>query len=133
MAGLMFPIATAHETNGFDASTHGFLFVLQAMREIQASVQSRALPELSYRSNRLGYFTYVSISHIAAYSEIPIGSERYRQLHTLRSAAERTNSTLKEDYSILRKPPVRSLPRGAAVSQNGRHYHADGSSHPFCP
>jgi hypothetical protein len=46
-------------------------------------------------------------------------SERYRQLHALRSAAERTNSTLKEDYSILRKPPVRSLPRAAAVSQMG--------------
>jgi len=40
-------------------------------------------------------------------------------LHSLRSASERTNSTLKEDNSILRKPPVRSLRRAAVVSQMG--------------
>jgi hypothetical protein len=37
----------------------------------------------------------------------------------LRSASERTNSTLKEDNGILRKPPVRSLRRAAVVSQMG--------------
>jgi hypothetical protein len=49
----------------------------------------------------------------------PRGSERYRELHALRSAAERTNSTLKEDNAILREPPVRSLRRAAVVSQMG--------------
>lgn len=51
--------------------------------------------------------------------EIPRGSERYRELHALRSATERTNSTLKEENAILREPPVRSLRRTAVVSQIG--------------
>jgi hypothetical protein len=46
-------------------------------------------------------------------------SERNRQLHTLRSAAERTHSTLKEDIAILRKPPVRFLQRAVVVSPMG--------------
>lgn len=47
--------------------------------------------------------------------EIPRGSDRYRQLHCLRSASGRTNSTLKEDNAILREPSVRSLRRAAVV------------------
>jgi hypothetical protein len=73
-----------------------------------------------HRSKLLGYSTHVSIAqHPRLILEIPRGSERYRQLHTLRSAAERTNSMLKEDIAILRKPPVRSLRRAAVVSQMG--------------
>jgi hypothetical protein len=73
-----------------------------------------------HRSKLLGYSTHVSISqHPRLILEIPRGSERYRNLHSLRSAAERTNSTLKEDSAILRKPPVRSLRRAAVVSQMG--------------
>jgi hypothetical protein len=40
-------------------------------------------------------------------------------LHCLRSAAERINSTLKEDNAILREPPVRSLRCASAVSLMG--------------
>jgi hypothetical protein len=40
-------------------------------------------------------------------------------LFALRSDAERTNSSLKEDFPILRKPSVRSLRRAAVVSQLG--------------
>jgi hypothetical protein len=40
-------------------------------------------------------------------------------LHALRSASERTNSTLKEDNAILREPPVTSIRRAAVVSQMG--------------
>lgn len=72
------------------------------------------------RANRLGFSTHVSIAqHPRLILEIPRGTERYRELHSLRSASERTNSTLKEDNSILRKPPVRSLRRAAVVSQMG--------------
>jgi hypothetical protein len=38
-------------------------------------------------------------------------------LHALRSASERTNSTLKDDNAILREPPVKSHRRAAVVSQ----------------
>jgi len=42
-----------------------------------------------------------------------------RNFDALRSASERTNSTLKEDNAILREPPVRSLQRAAVISRMG--------------
>jgi hypothetical protein len=73
-----------------------------------------------HRANRLGYSTHVSIAqHPRLILEIPRGTKRYRELHSLRSAAERTNSALKEDNAILRKPPVRSLRRAKVVTQMG--------------
>jgi len=49
-------------------------------------------------ANRLGFATHVSIAqHLRLILEIPRGSERYRQLHVLRSISDRTNSTLKDD------------------------------------
>jgi len=50
----------------------------------------------------------------------------------LRSAAERTNSTLKDDNAILREPPVRSLRRGFRSLPYGRYHHPAGSCHQIC-
>jgi hypothetical protein len=73
-----------------------------------------------HRSKQLGFSTHVPIcQHSRLHLEIPRGSERFRQLHRLRSAAERTNSTLKEDNAILRERPVRSLRRASVVSSMG--------------
>lgn len=70
-----------------------------------------------HRSKQLGFSTHVPIAqHPRLLLEIPRGSERYHQSHRLRSAAERTNSTLKEDNAILREPLVRSLRRASVVS-----------------
>jgi hypothetical protein len=70
-----------------------------------------------HRANRVGFATHVSIAqHPRLILEVPRGSDRYRRLHTLRSASERTNSTLKDDNAILSEPPVRSLRRAAVVS-----------------
>jgi hypothetical protein len=107
--------------NGFDTAAQRLSFSC-----FKQCVKSRLPSNLElyrdcpHRSKLLGYSTHVSIAqHPRLILEIPRGSERYRQLHTLRSAAERTNSTLKEDSAILRKPPVRSLRRAAVVSQMG--------------
>jgi len=51
--------------------------------------------------------------------EIPRGTERFQQLHRLRSAAERINSTLKEDDAMPRNPSVRSLRRASMESLMG--------------
>jgi hypothetical protein len=107
--------------NGFDASTRRLSFSCfkQCVKSnLPASLELyRNCP---HRANRLGYCTHVSIAqHPRLILEIPRGSERHRKLHTLRSAAERTNSTLKEDNGILHEPPVRSLRRAAMVSQMG--------------
>jgi hypothetical protein len=73
-----------------------------------------------YRANWPGFSPHASIAqHPPSILEIPRGSERYRQLHALRSAAERTDTTLKEDNAILRQPPARSFQRAALISQMG--------------
>ena len=107
--------------NGFDASAQRLSFSCfkQCVKSNSAS-NLDLYRKCPHRANRLGYCTHVSIAqHPRLILEIPRGSGRYRQLHALRSAAERTNSTLKEDNGILRQPPVRSLRRAAVVSQMG--------------
>jgi len=107
--------------NGFDAAAQRLSFSC-----FKQCVKSKdpAILELyrncPHRSKQLGFSTHVPIAqHPRLLLEIPRGSERYRQLHRLRSAAERTNSTLKEDNAILREPPVRSLRRASVVSLMG--------------
>jgi hypothetical protein len=107
--------------NGFDAATQRLSFA-----RFKQCVKSRdpTLLELyrncPHRANRLGFATHVSIAqHPRLILEIPRGSDRYRQLHALRSASDRTNSTLKDDNAILREPPVRPLPRAEVVSLMG--------------
>ena len=107
--------------NGWDAATQRLSFSC-----FKQCVKSKdpAILELyrncPHRSKQLGFSTHVPIAqHPRLLLEIPRGSKRYRQLHCLRSAAERTNSTLKEDNAILREPPVRSLRRASVVSLMG--------------
>jgi hypothetical protein len=107
--------------NGWDASAQRLSFSC-----FKQCVKSKdpAIVELyrncPHRSKQLGFSTHVPIAqHPGLLLEIPRGSERYHQLHRLRSAAERTNSILKEDNAILRDPPVRSLRRASVVSLMG--------------
>jgi hypothetical protein len=113
-------IASAR-TDGFDAAAQRLSFSC-----FKQCVKSNLPSNLDlyrncpHRADRLGFSTHVPIAqHPRLILEIPRGTERYRELHALRSAAERTNSTLKEDVAVLRKPPVRSLRRAAVVSQMG--------------
>jgi hypothetical protein len=107
--------------NGFDPSAKRLSFSC-----FKQCVKSKAASNLElyrncpHRARRLGFSTHVSIAqHPRLILEIPRGSERYRELHSLRSASERTNSTLKEDNAILREPPVFSIRRAAIISQMG--------------
>jgi len=50
-------------------------------------------------------------------SEVIRGTERHQKLKTLRSAAERTNATAKDDFCILSKPKVRGIKNAGIVSQ----------------
>jgi len=73
-----------------------------------------------HHPKQLGFSTHVPIAQRPRLLlEIPRGTERLRQLHCLRSAAERTNSTLKDDNAILRKPSARSLRRAIIKSLMG--------------
>jgi hypothetical protein len=107
--------------NGFDPSTQRLSFSC-----FKQCVNSKLPAHLElyrncpHRANKLGFSTHSSIAqHPRLILEIPRGTERFQKVFALRSASERTNSTLKEDNGILRKPPVRSLKRAAVVSQMG--------------
>ena len=70
-----------------------------------------------HRANELGFATHVpGVKFPRLILEIPRGSDRFKQLHALRSAAERTNSTLKSDLAILDHPAVMSLNAAAPLS-----------------
>ena len=107
--------------NGFDPSTKRLSFsCFKQCANSKLPTSLELYRNCPHRARQLGYSTHVSIAqHPRLILEIPRGTERYRQIFALRSAAERTNSTLKEDFPILRKPPVRSLRRAAVVSQMG--------------
>jgi len=49
--------------------------------------------------------------------EIIRGTYRYQKIKALRSASERTNSTAKEDFTILAKPKIRGLKNAGILSQ----------------
>ena len=50
-------------------------------------------------------------------NEVPRGSKRYNLIKKIRSAAERANSTLKEDLKILEKPRILNAQRAAILAQ----------------
>jgi len=107
--------------NGFDAAIQRLSFA--CFKQCVKSKDPALLEPFRncpHRGNRLGFATHVSIAqHPRLILEIPRGSDRYRQLHAIRSASERTNSTLKDDNAILSKPPVRSLRQAGVVSLIG--------------
>jgi hypothetical protein len=104
--------------NGFDAPAQRLSF--SCFKSCAKSKDPAILAlyrNCPHRSKRLGFSTHVPIAERPRLLlEIPRGSERYRQLHRLRSASERTNSTLKEDNAILRNLSVRSLRRASMES-----------------
>ena len=50
-------------------------------------------------------------------NQIPRGTKRYKAIKNLRSASERSNSTIKEDLKILEKPRVLNSPRANILAQ----------------
>ena len=50
-------------------------------------------------------------------TEVIRGTDRHQKLKALRSAAERTNATAKEDFCILSKPKIRGLKKAGILSQ----------------
>jgi len=50
-------------------------------------------------------------------NEIPRGTKRYKEIKKLRSASERTNSTIKENIPILDHPRVLTIRRAGILVQ----------------
>jgi hypothetical protein len=55
--------------------------------------------------------------HPRLVNQIPRGSKRYNQIKKIRSASERSNSTIKEDKKIINKPRVLNISRANILAQ----------------
>jgi len=74
------------------------------LKKLQGSYDISQCPHIL---NRTGFAKHMSIKEYPRLvNEIPRGTKRYDVIKKLRSAAERANSTIKEDIKILEKPRV---------------------------
>ena len=71
-----------------------------------------------YRQNQIGFAKHMYVKeHPRLVIEIPRGSKRYQNIKKIRSASERSNSTLKEDLKIIDKPRVLKISRACILAQ----------------
>jgi len=71
-----------------------------------------------YWINYHGFTRHMSVIQFPRLiTEVVRGTDRYHKLKALRSAAERTNASAKEDFCILSKPKVRGLKHAGILSQ----------------
>ncbi|MBT3185928.1 MAG: hypothetical protein HN342_15535 [Nitrospina sp.] len=107
------PCGLLTRPNGFDQAHQRLTFCCFkqclklrkiAMENLQASYNISQCPHIH---NRTGFTKHMSIKQYPRLiNEIPRGTKRYNTIKKLRSAAERANSTIKEDIKILEKPRV---------------------------
>ena len=68
--------------------------------------------------NKTGFAKHMYVKeHPRLVNEIPRGSKRYNEIKKIRSASERSNSTLKEDIKILDRPRVLNATRANILAQ----------------
>jgi len=107
------PCGLLTRPNGFDQKHQRLSFCCfkqclkrrkSALKKLQESYDISQCPHIN---NRTGFAKHMSIKEYPRLvSEIPRGTKRYDAIKKLRSAAERANSTIKEDIKILEKPRV---------------------------
>ena len=72
----------------------------------------------SHIRNQTGFAKHMYVKeHPRLVNEIPRGSKRYKEIKKIRSASERSNSTIKEDLKILDKPRVLNASRSNILAQ----------------
>jgi hypothetical protein len=68
--------------------------------------------------NYHGFTKHISVRQFPRLiSEVIRGTDRYLKLKALRSAAERTNASAKDDFTILTKPKIRGIKNAGILSQ----------------
>ena len=107
------PCGLLTRPNGFDQAHQRLTFCCfkqclklkkTALKNLQDCYDISQCPHIL---NRTGFAKHMSIKeHPRLINEIPRGTKRYNTIKKLRSAAERANSTIKEDIKILEKPRV---------------------------
>jgi hypothetical protein len=107
------PCGLLARTNGFDQEHQRLTFCCfhqckklrhKALQDLQTKYNIAQCPHIQ---NRNGFSKHMYIKeHPRLLNEIPRGSKRYITIKNMRSASERSNSTIKEDLKILEKPRV---------------------------
>jgi hypothetical protein len=113
------PCGILTRPNGFDSNSQRASF--SCRRQCQSAIDPK-LAEYAqhcpYWINYHGFTRHMSIKQFPRLIlETIRGSYRYQKLKALRSASERTNSTLKQDFSILAKPKIRGQKKAGILSQ----------------
>jgi len=107
------PCGLLTRPNGFDQAHQRLTFCcfkqcLKLRKTALKNLQNRYdISQCPHILNRTGFAKHMSIKEYPRLiNEIPRGTKRYGTIKKLRSAAERANSTIKEDIKILEKPRV---------------------------
>ena len=118
------PCGLLTRPNGFDKKHYRLTFCCfkqclnlkyKAMEDLQTRYDIATCPHIQ---NKTGYARHMYVKeHPRLVNEIPRGSKRYNTIKNMRSASERSNSTMKEDLKILDKPRVLGGPRANILAQ----------------
>jgi len=113
------PCGILTRPNGFDFTCQRATF--SCRRQCLSAKDERIIAyaeDCPYWINYHGFTKHMSIKQFPRLiTEVIRGTYRYRKLKALRPASERTNSTAKDDFSILAKPKIRGLKNAAILSQ----------------
>jgi len=118
------PCGLLTRPNGFDKDRQRLSFCCfkqclhlnrKALEELQSRYNISSCPHIQ---NHSGYVHHSSLEdHPRIINEIPRGSKLYGTIKKLRSASERSNSSLKDNLKILDHPRVMSSTRAAILAQ----------------
>lgn len=87
----------------------------KALDDLQNRFNISSCPHLK---NKTGFTKHMSIKdYPRLINEIPRGTKRYKEIKKLRSASERSNSSIKVDLDILDKPRVLDIKRAGILVQ----------------
>ena len=113
------PCGLLTRPNGFDFNSQRASF---SCRRQCVSSKNKAIIQFAhdcpYWINYHGFSKHMSVREFPRLiTEVIRGTDRHKKLKALRSASERTNSTAKEDFSILTRPKIRGYKHAAVLSQ----------------
>jgi hypothetical protein len=87
----------------------------KAMESLKNQYDIASCPHIA---NKTGFAKHMYVKeHPRLVNQIPRGSKRYNQIKKIRSASERSNSTIKEDKKIIHKPRVLNISRANILAQ----------------
>jgi hypothetical protein len=118
------PCGLLTRPNGFDKKHQRLTFCcfkqcLKLRHKALEDLQSRYhITQCPHIQNQTGFSKHMYFKeHPRLVNEIPRGSKRYSTFKKMRSASERSNSTIKEDIKVLEKPRVLKGSRANILAQ----------------